>query len=300
VAGTTVSRVAAVDIGTNTVRLLVVESGPPSVEVVRAHRVVGLGEGVDGTGVLGEAAMERTIQGLADLVASAGHVARFDAVATSATRDAANRDEFLDRAAEVLGVRPRVISGEEEARLSFLGATGGGGRDPRVVVDVGGGSTEVVFGRLVPEYARSVELGSVRLTERALPDRPASPAMVEGALAWAAHRLGGVDLPEDGVPAIGVAGTFTTLAAIDAGLPTHDRAVVHGWALEVGRVEGMVGALAPLTVAETAAIPALEPARAPVILAGAIKVLAVMRHLDLATIEVRETDLLDTLVAELA
>jgi exopolyphosphatase/guanosine-5'-triphosphate,3'-diphosphate pyrophosphatase len=260
-----VTRVAAVDIGTNTVRLLVAEPGPGRrpAAILRAHRVVTLGEGVDASGRFADVAIARTLAGLGDLVEIAGPVDRIDAVATSATRDAANRDEFLDRAAAVLGVRPRVIAGDEEARLAFAGATGGGGTVPVVVIDVGGGSTEVVFGTAEPDLVASVDVGSVRLTERVLPERPSAPHRVDAALGWAIGRFAVVDPPAPPELAVGVAGTFTALAAVDAELDTYADEAVHGHRLLRRRLEGLVEELAGLTVDETAAIPSLEPARAP-------------------------------------
>lgn len=284
------SRRAVFDIGTNTVRVLVVDD---SAVVLRAHRVVTLGEGVDATGRFAEAAIVRAVDGLTELRALAGDAHVVDAVATSAARDAANRHEFLDRAAVVLGLRPRVISGEEEARLSFLGATGGGDDTERMVVDIGGGSTEMVVGRHAPASAVSFDVGSVRLTERVLAARPASASEVDVALAWVAERF--ADAPV-GVPGIGVGGTFTSLAAIDAGLDTYDPAVVQGWELRRDRLEDVLAWMRTRTVAETAAIPSLDPARAPVLLAGTVVALGVLRACDLDAIEVRETDLLDALV----
>lgn len=291
------SRLAAFDIGTNTVRLLVIDPADGTV-VRRDHRVVRLGEGVDATGRFAPAAVDRSVRGLAELREAAGDATVVAAVATSAARDAANRDEFLDRAGEVLGLRPRVISGDEEARLSFLGATGGTSGDVVGVVDVGGGSTEVVVGRNGPDYAISVDVGSVRLTERVLPERPAPRHRVDAALAWALDRLSVVAPPMTPTAVYGVGGTFTALGAIDADLPHYDRSVVHGWRLTRQRMESVVGWLASLDLAETEAIPSLEPARAPMLLGGAVTVLAVMTRLEVDAVEVRETDILDGLVME--
>ncbi|MEX1281421.1 MAG: exopolyphosphatase [Acidimicrobiia bacterium] len=295
------NRVAAIDIGTNTVRLLVAEPGRDRrpTATLRAHRVVTLGEGVDAAGRFADAAIARALAGLGELVELAGPVERLDAVATSATRDAANRDEFLDRAAVVLGVRPRVITGDEEARLAFAGATGGGGTVPTVVIDVGGGSTEVVFGTADPDFVASVDVGSVRLTERVLPERPSAPHRVDAALGWAIGRFSIVEPLDPPGLAIGVAGTFTALAAIDADLDGHADEAVHGHRLLRTRLEGLVGRLAGLTVEETAAIPSLEAARAPALLGGAVTALAAMTHLGLDAVEVRVTDLLDAVAADL-
>lgn len=292
------SRVAAYDIGTNTVRLLVAEPGDPGrpTEVLRTNRVVRLGEGVDRNHRFLDAAIDRAVSGLTDLAELAGPVDASDAVATSATRDAENRDRFLDRAEQVLGVRPRVIPGEEEARLSFLGATGGGSARPVAVIDVGGGSTEVVVGAEHPEQAISLQIGSIRLTERVLPDRPTD--QVDAALDWAAEQFAAIDFD---VPAesIGVAGTFTALAAIDQALDTYADRAVHGHRLTSAAMEHLVASLATMTIEETAAIPSLPASRAPMLLGGAVTVLAAMRHLQLPSIEVRVTDILDGVAEEM-
>ncbi len=288
------TRVAAYDIGTNTVRLLVADASGP---LLRDQRVVRLGEGVDATGRFRPEAIDRAVIGLAQLVAAAGPVDRVDAVATSATRDAANRDEFLERARGALGVVPRVIPGEEEARLSFRGATAGAaGRV--AVVDIGGGSTEIVVGAATPEVVHSIDVGSVRLTERVLPERPAATHRVDAALAWAIDRLAAADVPSIG-RAIGVGGTFTALAAIDADLEAFDETVVQGHELARRSLEELVTRLASLDLAATEAIPSLDPLRASVLLGGAVTALAVVRRLGVDTIEVRVTDLLDAIAADL-
>ncbi len=290
---------AVFDIGTNTVRCLAFEDGR---EAYRDHRVVRLGQGVDETGVLDPAAIDRAVAGLAELSRAAGPSDARDAVATSASRDAANRDRFLDLAAATLGVRPRVITGDEEASLSFAGALTGFAAprppdDVALVIDVGGGSTEFVLGRTVPTYAISTEMGSVRLTERVIPERPSN--RVEEAMAEAARVLGAADLPEPADVVIGVAGTFTALGAIDLGLDAYDRALVHHHVLTVAALDRIIAALASMTVEETAAIPSLEPARAPVLLGGAIVVRAALGVAGAGSVVVSEHDLLDGLMARL-
>lgn len=287
-------RAAVFDIGTNTVRCLVSEDG---LEVLRGHRVVRLGKGVDASGRFDPGAIDRAATGLADLMAAAGAPERVDAVATSATRDAANRDVFLARAEAVLGVRPRVIGGEVEADLSFRGATSAGLAAPVLVIDVGGGSTEFVLGDTAPEYGVSVDVGSVRLTERVIPDRPADN--VTEALEVALDLMAPVDLPRPPATVIGVAGTFTALAAIDLHLEAYDRSLVHHHRLTVAAMEHIVEHLAGLTLQETAAIPSLEPARAPMLLGGAIVVLAALRTAGADSVIVSEHDLLDGLMADL-
>jgi len=284
---------AAVDIGTNSMRLLVVDG--EGAELGRWEEVTGLGRGVDGTGRLSEEAVARTLAVLSRYgrtIAEAGadHVR---AVATSASRDAANAGEFLDRAEAALGVRPEVVAGVEEARLSFAGATAGArGAAPYVVVDIGGGSTELVW----EGGAASVDIGSVRLTERLLPDRPASPAALRAAAGHVAGLLAPVGV-EPFRTALGVAGTWTSLAAVALSLPAFDRAAVDGTALTGEALAGLVESLARLTVEETAAIPALDPKRAPVILAGAVVAERVAAHLGADAVVVSTHDLLDGIVA---
>ena len=287
-------RVAVFDIGTNTVRCLATEGG---VEVFRGHRVVRLGQGVDATGEFSPAAVDRAVAGLSELMEQAGTPAIVDAVATSATRDASNRDVFLDRAETVLGVRPRVIDGAVEADLSFRGASSTAFARPVLVIDVGGGSTEFVLGGDSPEYAVSVDVGSVRLTERVIPDRPARN--VEQALEAALGLMAPVDLVRAPSSVVGVAGTFTALAAIDLELDEYDRSVVHHHELTVDAMERIVDHLAGLTVEETAAIPSLEAARAPMLLGGAVVVLAALRIAGTGSAIVSEHDLLDGLMADL-
>lgn len=285
------------DIGTNTVRCLARRAG---VETFRGHRVVGLGQGVDGSGNLAVEAIDRAVGGLAELALAAGSCERRDAVATSATRDASNRDAFLDRAEAVLGVRPRVIDGTEEAALSFSGARAGFPVVPEgalLAIDVGGGSTEFVLGRTAPDYAVSVDMGSVRLTERVIPERPSS--RVGEAMAEALRVMSEVRLPESPATVVGVAGTFTALAAIEMGLGAYDPQVVHHHPLTVTGLDRIIAMLAGLTVEETAAIPSLEPARAPVLLGGAIVVRAALEVVGVSSVLVSETDLLDGLIASL-
>ena len=234
------ARVAAVDCGTNSIRLLVADVTQAGMrDVHREMRVVRLGQGVDATGVLAPEAIERTRVALADYTAIMLRkgVERVRMVATSATRDAANRDDFFTMVRSTLGAEAEVISGDEEARLSFVGAVGELDPDdgPFVVVDVGGGSTEVVVGDLtddgpVVRAARSVDIGCVRLTERCLPDDPPTAEQVEKARAVTAEILAGAfaAVPVEGVRTwVGVAGTVTTLSALAMDLPAYDADVIH-------------------------------------------------------------------------
>ena len=297
------SRLAGVDIGTNTVRLLIADVTDDGLrDVARRTVVVGLGRGLDATGALSEEAMARAEAALARFGAeiSGAGVTAARAVATSASRDASNADEFMDRAAAALGVRPEVITGEEEAALGFGAAPAAvAGDGPFLVIDPGGGSTEFVFGTESPEYAASIDIGSVRLTDRHLPDRPASAEQLDRARAAASEAMGAVTLPGSPATTIGVAGTFTSLAAMHQVLPAHDRDRVHGTVLSQADLDAMALWLAGLTVERTARIPSLDPGRAPVILAGAVVASEAVRHVGAHRVVVSEFDLLDGVVRSL-
>jgi exopolyphosphatase/guanosine-5'-triphosphate,3'-diphosphate pyrophosphatase len=285
-------KAAAVDIGTNSMRLLIVHQiAGGVVEVGRWQRVTGLGRGVDSTGLLSEEAIDRTLLALAEFGGRMEEegVARRRAVATSASRDAANRDAFFDRAEIALGVRPELITGEEEARLAFAGATTGLSMPPPfVVVDVGGGSTEFV----TSDGGRSFDIGSVRLTERVLGHRPPPPEELASARAVVAEVLSPV-VPTPGT-VVGVAGTWTSLAGI-----MHGDSDVHMREMTAGQTSGLVDLLAGLSVEATAALPGYDPARAPVILAGAVVAEAALKALGAEKVVISLHDLLDGVVAEL-
>lgn len=293
-------RVAALDIGTNSIRLLVADvDGRDPVEVLRAEVVVGLGRGVDATGRLRPDRVAAALAALAQHRRRAEDLGarRLRAVATAASREAVNARSFLDAAADVLGVRPEVISGEEEAALSFLGATAGRvGRRPFLVVDPGGGSTELVLGDHRPEWAVSVPIGSVRLTERVLASRPASPREVAAARAEVDRIVAGILPPRRPGTVVGVGGTVASLAAIAAGRGWEDRAMVDGVVIGSETAGDLVADLARRSVAETAAIPSLDPARAPVLLAGAVVVDRVLAHLGAEELVTSVRDLLDGVV----
>jgi len=295
-------RVAAIDIGTNTIRLLVADvTGDVLVALDRRAVVVGLGRGVDATRTISADAIERAVVRLAEFRLLAGSVDRIGVVATSATRDADNAGEFIAAAAAAIGAPIGVITGEEEAALSFTGAVEGiPGPGPTLVIDPGGGSTEFVLGDAAPVAATSVDMGSVRLTERLLPKRPATPGRVAEAAAAVAGMFGAVDLGGTPARAIGVAGTYTALAAIHLGLPRYDGDVVHGTVMTVGDLDHLVEMLAPLTLDETAAIPSLEEGRAPVLLGGAIVAAEAARRSGLGSITISEADLLDGLARSLS
>ena len=306
-------RVAAVDCGTNSIRLLVADLDPASgsqTELVRRMEVVRLGQGVDATGHLAEEALVRTFAALDDYAAAIAGLdvdtTRF--VATSASRDADNSDVFVAGVRERLGVEPEVVAGAEEAALSFTGATRelvGRRPDPICVVDIGGGSTEVVVGGSrdgVPavEAALSVDVGSVRLTERHLAGDPPSPAEVEAARADVEVALdvveGTVDL-SGVVTAVGLAGSVTTVAAAALGLDRYDRDAIHGSEHEVDAVRDACGRLLAATRAERTALGYMHPGRVDVIGGGALvwdRVLARLQaRAGLRTVVVSEHDILD-------
>src|SRR5690606_2970495 len=231
-----------------------------------------LGRGLGASGRLTEEAIGRTVEVLAGYgreMAAAG-VERRRAVATSASRDAANREEFFDRAERALGVRPELIEGEEEAALSYAGATADGpGAGPYLVVDLGGGSTEVVRQDAAGSVTgTALDVGSVRITERHLPDRPAPFDQLEAAASHVAGMLSELTPPGGAFGVIGVAGTWTSLAAMALDLPAYDRDAVHHSTLDRRTVDVLVLDLARRNVAETERIPSLDPGRAGVILAG--------------------------------
>lgn len=292
---------AAVDIGTNSMRLLVVDED--GTEIGRWAKVTGLGRGVDAAGRLSEEAISRTVATLStygDVIREHG-VTRARAVATSASRDAANRDEFFDRAEAVLGFRPEVIQGTEEAGLSYRGATSGVvAPGPYVVIDVGGGSTELVFEDDGSIVGTSVDIGSVRLTDRMdLERRPVEFDRLDEAAGLVEAIIGFVRLPPHIGTAIGVAGTWTSAAAIALELPDYDRDRVHESTIGRLVMDRLVLRLAAMSVEDTAHIPALDPARAPVILGGVIVAREVMRLVGVDTVLVSEHDLLDGVVATL-
>ena len=307
--------VAAVDCGTNTVKLLV--GALPDV-AVRESRVVRLGEGVDRTGELSPAALERTFAALDEYAAllAAHDVARLRFCATSATRDAANAEVFADGVEQRLGVRPEVLSGAEEAALAYAGAvrglagtTGADGepalRGPVLVVDVGGGSTELVLGGERVEdgvvQSDSMDVGSVRLHERHLHDDPPSPTQVAACEADVDAAL--AERPVEVARArtvVGVAGTVTSLAAGVLDLAEYDRDAIHGAVLDVADVEAQVRRLVAMSTAERARLPWLHPGRVDVIGAGALVLSRVLAHARPERLVVSESDILDGIAWSLA
>ena len=303
-------RVAGIDCGTNSIRLLVADAVDGRlVDVVREMRIVRLGEGVDRTGSLAPQALERTRLALADYAATiAAHgTERVRMVATSATRDAANRDMFLAMVRTVLGVEPDVISGAEEAALSFIGAADGlpGVTGPMLVADIGGGSIELVLGDASqPRRLRShsMDVGCVRMTERRLGDDPPTPAQVAATVddLRAAIALAAVDVPiTDPATFVGVAGTVTTLAAIALGLPRYDAEAIHGSVLSAEQVHDVTARLLAMTHDERAALPVMHPGRVDVICGGALVLRTLVEVAGATNVIASEHDILDGIALSL-
>lgn len=263
-------------------------------EVGRWVEVTGLGRGVDTSGRLGDEEMERTIAVLERFGRTMDDhdVDRRGAIATSATRDASNRIEFMDRATASLGVSPEVLEGEREGELAYSGATADLGEGRYVVSDIGGGSTEFV----TMEGAVSIDIGSVRLTDRILSDRPPSSEQMELAREHVMELFSSIDVSGE---LIGVAGSWTNLAGMDLELPAYDRETIHLHEVSRESVATITERLAAMTVEETEAIPSLDPGRAPMILAGVVVAGCVMDVLDASRVIVSERDSLDGLATEL-
>ena len=311
------SRVAAIDCGTNSIRLLIADvtvrdDGSSSLrDVHREMQIVRLGQGVDATGVLAPEALERTRLALVDYTAQLRRkgVERVRMVATSATRDAANRDDFFAMTRDVLGVEAEVISGDEEARLSFTGAVGDcdPADGPFLVVDIGGGSTELVLGSgSQVDAARSVDIGCVRITERCLRSDPPTPDEIAAATSLAASVLSAAF---EAVPIaktrswIGVAGTVTTLSAVNQDLPAYDSAAVHLSRLTLDQIHGVGQRLLGMTHDQRAAVPTIHPGRVDVIGGGAV-ILGVLadhlaEHAGITDLTVSEHDILDGIALSL-
>lgn len=295
-------RIAVADLGTNSTRLLVADLGSDGDldEVDRRTKVTRLGDGVDSSGRLADDAIERVLSTLDDYRRAADEhgATRSVAVATSAVRDAANGAEFQAMVRERSGFDLRTITGEEEARLTFLGATAGrDGHDPVLVIDIGGGSTEYVVGIPggAPEFHVSTRLGSVRQTERHISTDPPTGQELT-ALAGAAREIVTEAIPADvreGVQSgIAVAGTATTLAAIDQALEPYDGERVHGYRLTLSACQRMLERLASVPVEERRETPGLHPDRAPTIVAGAVIIIESMRAFGLEAVETSEADIL--------
>ena len=308
-------RLGAIDCGTNSTRLLVAETGrggpgDGTTTLERRMRITRLGRGVDATGALAPEAVELTLAALREYRDALDRhgVERVRMTATSAARDATNREIFFAPAAEIVGTAPELLSGDEEGRLGFLGATAeldpAGG--PFLVVDIGGGSTEFAVGAgggEPPDGVVSVDVGCVRVTEKFLHHDPPAPEELSQALSVVRDHLDDVarELPAatEAPTLVGLAGTVTTVAAIELGLPEYDRDRIHHFVLTRQAAEDVFRTLATEPRAQRLHNPGLEEGRADVIVGGAAVLVAIMRYFEVKECLVSEADILDGLIRSL-
>ncbi|WP_326620420.1 Ppx/GppA family phosphatase [Streptomyces decoyicus] len=311
-------RVAAIDCGTNSIRLLVADADPATGELKdldRRMQIVRLGQGVDRTGRLAPEALERTFAACREYAAVikglGAEQVRF--VATSASRDAENREDFVRGVVDILGVEPEVITGDQEAEFSFNGATKEltareDLRRPFLVVDIGGGSTEFVLGSESVRAARSVDVGCVRMTERHLvhggdisdPPAPGQIAAIKADVAAALDRAEETVPLGEAATLVGLAGSVTTVAAIALGLGQYDSEAIHHSRISLAKVREITDMLLSSTHAERAAIPVMHPGRVDVIAAGALVLLSIMERTGAGEVVVSEHDILDGIAWSLA
>jgi exopolyphosphatase / guanosine-5'-triphosphate,3'-diphosphate pyrophosphatase len=301
---------AAIDCGTNSTRLLIAH--PRGATLQRLNRITRLGAGVDRTGRLAPDAVERTVSVLEEYRRAMDRhgVAKVRMTATSAARDAENREEFFSAAEAVVGTRPELLSGDEEGRLSFDGATSelDPGTGPWLVVDIGGGSTELVAGPANGGRAhlavRSLDVGCVRLTERFLASDPPAAGEIESARRFVAALIARAVEQEPGLAGghalVGLAGTVACLASVDQGADEYDRDRVHHYVLTLDRVDQMLERLSSLTADQRRLVPGVEWARADVIVGGTIVLDQIMRQFSFDECLTSEADILDGLVLSLA
>lgn len=297
---------AAIDCGTNSTRLLVADGSGATVE--RLMRITRLGQGVDATGRLAPEAVARTVAVLEEYrkVLDQHGVERVRMTATSAARDASNRDVFFAAATAAVGATPELLGGEEEARLSFLGATSELDADdgPFLVVDIGGGSTEFAVGSSGdPDGVLSTDIGCVRITEKFLHSDPPAPEELSQAFDVVRGHLDDVARVIPSVAEVrrfvGLAGTVTTMAAVELGLADYDRDRIHHFVLTRAAAEDVFRTLATESRRQRLFNPGLEEARADVIVGGVVIVCAIMRYFELSECLVSEADILDGLVLSL-
>ncbi len=292
---------AAIDCGTNSTRLLISDG---RTQVERHMRVTRLGAGVDRTGRLDPEAIERTLSVMGDYrrIMDRYEVAGVRIAATSASRDAANRDDFFGPATEILGAAPELISGSEEAQLSFDGATADlppiDGRT--LVVDIGGGSTEFALGTAHLEGSLSVDMGCVRMTEKFLEHDPPLPEELSNALSVVEQHLDDVSREVPGAGEadrfIGLAGTVTTVAAVELGLAEYDRDAIHHFVLTRDAAEDVFRTLATEAIEDRRHNPGLDPGRVDVIVGGCCVLVGIFRYFGFSECVVSEADILDGLI----
>lgn len=299
---------AAIDCGTNSTRLLVARGGGADKEpLARMNTITRLGRGVDRTGRLDPEAIDGTIEVLRSYrgILDEHGAEHLRVTATSAARDAANRDEFFDAADAVLGVRPELISGAEEAELSFRGATAelDPSLGPFLVVDIGGGSTEFIVGTDDVEGSVSIDIGCVRFLEQYIEHDPPMPEELHACIsvteAWLEDVANQLPAVRSARTFVGLAGTITTMAAVELGLHEWDRDAIHHFRFERDAIEDVFRTLVTEPMADRVHNPGLEPARADVIVAGASIFVALVRWLGAEECLVSESDILDGLVASL-
>lgn len=301
-------RVGAIDMGTNSTRLLVADVDGAGADarletLDRRMQITRLGQGVDADRRLRPEAIERTLIVLREYKAALDElgVDSLRAVATSAARDAADTEAFFGPVTELLEQEPELLSGEEEARLSFLGATAGLDEPaPYLVVDIGGGSTELVYGTSEPEGLISLDMGCVRTTEQYLESDPPAPEELSQAVQVARLHLTDADrvIPDaqDAKTLVGLAGTVTTVAAVEMGIPEYDPDKIHHFRLSREAAEDVFRTLATESAEKRSHNPGLEPGRVDVIVGGTAVLVTVMRHYEFDEMLVSEADILDGLV----
>lgn len=305
-------RVAAIDCGTNSIRLLIADvDGMQLTDIVRTMIIVRLGEGVDRTGQFSPQALERTFAATDEYARLIGEhqPERVRFVATSASRDVSNRAEFFSGIQQRLGIEPDVISGDEEARLSFAGATSDlasrsdGPVAPYLVIDIGGGSTEFVLGTESPEAALSTNVGCVRMTERHLVNDPPTEAQIASAIIdidQAIESASGVVPCAEAQSLIGLAGSVTTVAALALQLPVYDPNKIHGSRMASSTVHEITQRLLHMTREERAALGPMHEGRVDVIGGGALVLDRIMQKLNFKEVVVSERDILDGIAFDLA
>jgi exopolyphosphatase / guanosine-5'-triphosphate,3'-diphosphate pyrophosphatase len=300
--------VASIDIGTNSTRVLVAHPVDGKLDILdRRNTITRLGQNVGATGRLAEDAVERTLACLRDYRAILDEhgVDRLRVAATSASRDAANREEFFDAVEEVVGARPELLSGDDEGRLSFIGATGDldPALGPFLIVDIGGGSTEFILGTDHVEGVMSVDVGCVRLTEKFLDHDPPLPEELTACISFSDAYLDDVirEIPgsAEANTLVGLAGTITTVAAVEIGLATYDRDAIHHFVLTRDAAEDVFRTLATESRADRIHNPGLEEARADVIVGGCCVLVALFRRFGFDEMIVSEADILDGLALSL-
>jgi exopolyphosphatase/guanosine-5'-triphosphate,3'-diphosphate pyrophosphatase len=303
------STLAAIDCGTNSTRLLVSGgTGRQRTTLDRQNTITRLGKGVDATGSLDADAIQRTVDALRRYKVSLDEhgVTDLRITATSAARDADNSDDFFDAAEAVIGVRPELLSGDEEGQLSFSGATAelDPSEGPFLVVDIGGGSTELIVGTDAVEAVRSLDIGCVRLSEKHLTSDPPAAEELSNAIAectaWFEELFHELPAMRGANRLVGVAGTITTVAAIEIGLAEYDRDALHHFQLTRTAAEDVFRTLATESLADRLHNPGLEAARADVIVGGCCVLVSLLRTLGSSGLLVSESDILDGLVLSLA